>query len=48
MYNETLFFILATCSLPLFAFVLDMAENAARAKKKRMKRREQYFKKYTA
>lgn len=35
MFDESMFFICVTCSLPVIAFVLDMAESIKKARRKR-------------
>ncbi len=40
MFDESMFFICVTCSLPVIAFVLDMVESVKRAKRKRRASRQ--------
>ncbi len=50
MFDESLFFIFVTCSLPVFAFALDIADyikrNMRKNKQRRIERYLKYRKKY--
>ncbi len=40
MFDESMFFICVTCSLPVIGFVLEMAESVKKAKRKRRASRQ--------